>query len=335
VANVSKKDIIFFQEHGYLLAPSVLSQRNDFSPIESEYHTLLKDKFTRPSGDVNHDINESDFLSALLTLCKQTNFDLSSMREFDITLPHYPFSRININSTVNLGAAVFSFLTSKKITSCIEKLIGQHITASPNQHCRLKLPSKYFDINKLRNTNAETVCGLTPWHQDIQAQAENSDNIPHITTWIPMQDVDEENGCLLVAPKMHHRCGVLSIPTPTEMIKILDEKAIPIKMKKGDVLFMDKRLPHAALPNLSDNIRWSFDFRYYPTNEKSDRPWFPSLKISDPFNADYKPNHAEWVESWNEVRRIFANSQQLVPGRREFSQLIAGSIIDDWENTWM
>nr|WP_246148837.1 phytanoyl-CoA dioxygenase family protein [Skermanella pratensis] len=42
----------------------------------------------------------------------------------------------------------------------------------------------------------------TPWHQD-QAFHRAGSHVENITIWLPLQDVDEENGCLTFVPESH------------------------------------------------------------------------------------------------------------------------------------
>ena len=58
-------------------------------------------------------------------------------------------------------------------------------------------------------------------------------------------------------------------------------------MKKGDVLFMDRLTMHASLPNVSDEIRWSFDLRYNRTGDATGRSWFPGFVARSRSNPEY------------------------------------------------
>jgi ectoine hydroxylase-related dioxygenase (phytanoyl-CoA dioxygenase family) len=40
------------------------------------------------------------------------------------------------------------------------------------------------------------------------------------------------------------------------------------RMKRGDLLFFNEMLPHRAIPNHSQGIRWSIDLRYYESSSE-------------------------------------------------------------------
>ena len=48
-------------------------------------------------------------------------------------------------------------------------------------------------------------------------------------------------------------------------------------LDRGSVLFLHKRTVHSSLPNVSEEVRWSFDLRYNPTGEPTGRHLFPGF----------------------------------------------------------
>lgn len=79
-----------------------------------------------------------------------------------------------------------------------------------------------------------------------------------IAAWAPLDDCDEENGCLVVAPGSH-RLEIFCpeeadptisftkhfVPVPTGLAEV------PVMMKAGDVLFFGGNLIHGSYPNQS------------------------------------------------------------------------------------
>ena len=63
-------------------------------------------------------------------------------------------------------------------------------------------------------------------------------------------DVDVHNGCLNVMPGSKARGRPASVP-----------------MKRGDILFMHNLCLHCGNMNMSDRLRWSVDFRYFPAHD--------------------------------------------------------------------
>ncbi len=81
-----------------------------------------------------------------------------------------------------------------------------------------------------------------------------------LTLWIPLQDVDEANGCMHVIPGSHRwvqRIRGVGIPEPYRRHRPLLGWADlhPIPMKKGEVLFYHNALLHASPPNTTNSAR--------------------------------------------------------------------------------
>lgn len=85
-----------------------------------------------------------------------------------------------------------------------------------------------------------------------------------VAGYIAMEDIDEENGCLWVIPGSH-KLGLLKhveVKNKNEHEPGTDEtegvdlsKEIPVRMKKGDILFFHNLLIHSSTKNRSEN-RW-------------------------------------------------------------------------------
>ncbi len=81
------------------------------------------------------------------------------------------------------------------------------------------------------------------------------------TIWIPLQNTTPENGCMYVLPGSHkffnnYRSATLE----TSRISVLEnselsDTAIPLEMKRGEVLFFKQALFHGSFPNKSSNDR--------------------------------------------------------------------------------
>ena len=114
---------------------------------------------------------------------------------------------------------------------------------------------------------------LLPWHQDYPYA---QDSIDAVIYWIPLQDVDDANGCLLVAPGSH-KLGVVPVVMilpPAESrhgIKgltlaeqtVADQfPSISLPMQLGDVLVFSTLLLHKSQRNLSPLARWTFQVRH-------------------------------------------------------------------------
>lgn len=103
-----------------------------------------------------------------------------------------------------------------------------------------------------------------PWHQDngytfIEPQQ-------YLTLWIPLVDVDEENGCPWIAPGLHKRGTLEHWLTPIGF-KCLEETtdAVAVPGKAGDVIAFSSLAPHRTGPNLkTGSVRKAYILQYAP-----------------------------------------------------------------------
>jgi ectoine hydroxylase-related dioxygenase (phytanoyl-CoA dioxygenase family) len=125
-----------------------------------------------------------------------------------------------------------------------------------------------------------------------------------------------ENGCLIVEPGSHKgglaaHCrledykGLYGIPD-----RFVGENRISVPMVPGDAMFFFSKLKHASLPNISDEIRWSFDLRYNPIGEPTGRPWFPGFVARSQANPASELMDPEiWAGLWREARATLAKGE--------------------------
>ena len=110
---------------------------------------------------------------------------------------------------------------------------------------------------------------LLPWHQDYPYVQDSPDALIY---WIPLHDVNEEGGCMMIAPGSHQQ-GILSVKmnAPTSCVKDLQladtsvvEKyphtLLPVKM--GDVVVFSTLLLHSSRPNMTELPRWTLQIRH-------------------------------------------------------------------------
>ena len=77
-------------------------------------------------------------------------------------------------------------MRNARLVDLIEPFIGPEIVCNPVSHIRPKMPST--DV---------------PFHQDAIFTTQEAKDILQVTVWIPLVDVNEENGCLEVQPGVH------------------------------------------------------------------------------------------------------------------------------------
>ena len=112
---------------------------------------------------------------------------------------------------------------------------------------------------------------LLPWHQDYPYAQDSPDAVVY---WIPLVDVDEDNGCLEVAPGSH-AAGIRPVemlpPAPGQRVWGLQlaeaEPAGPwptrcLPMAAGDALILRATLLHRSRPNRTERARWTVQIRH-------------------------------------------------------------------------
>ncbi len=78
-----------------------------------------------------------------------------------------------------------------------------------------------------------------------------------MAAWLALEDIDDENGCLEVVPGTQDMPMVCTEPADTTksfsdvVINLPGMSAIPVHMKKGDVIFFNGSLVHGSGPNQS------------------------------------------------------------------------------------
>jgi len=104
-----------------------------------------------------------------------------------------------------------------------------------------------------------------PWHQDngytfVEPQQ-------YLTFWIPLVDVDTENGCPWIAPGLH-RLGTLRHWQTDIGLKCLESAppdAVSVPARAGDAILFSSLAPHRTGPNLkSDTVRKAYILQYAP-----------------------------------------------------------------------
>jgi len=115
---------------------------------------------------------------------------------------------------------------------------------------------------------------VTPWHQDIAYWNPGYEYDGRINVWIPLQDVNEDNGCMHFVPGshkldvLHHqsignnpRVHGLEVKPSAEFDKLL-EKAVACPIAAGCATMHLPRTLHYAGPNRTDAPRRAYIMAY-------------------------------------------------------------------------
>jgi hypothetical protein len=141
---------------------------------------------------------------------------------------------------------------------------------------------------------------LFPWHQDYPVIQDSEDALVY---WIPLRDVEEQDGCLKIAPGSH-KLGVLprhaqckddappSVPIPDWSI-LSQFPHLRVPMHAGDVLVFNTLMQHASGANRSGRTRWTLQVRHgnfeHPKAIARDWPGSKARKVP------FEQSHPEYI----------------------------------------
>jgi ectoine hydroxylase-related dioxygenase (phytanoyl-CoA dioxygenase family) len=103
---------------------------------------------------------------------------------------------------------------------------------------------------------------ISPWHQDVpHPQSGTGCATVRVACWVPLSDVDEHSGALEVLPgtwdaPCRHEAGEGGhFGIPEDALPSVTPHVVP--MRSGDVLLLDRFVPHRARPTRGLQGRWS------------------------------------------------------------------------------
>jgi hypothetical protein len=168
-----------------------------------------------------------------------------------------------------------------------EEVLGPEVRLYPNYSVRPKLPE-----------NERT---LVLWHQDAGYTADGADVLRMLNVWTPLVPATRENGCMEIVPGSH-RQGVVRhekdeyyLRIADDVILPLEERAVAIECDPGDVVLFSNLVFHRGLPNHSDHIRWSLDFRYQDATQSTMRALNGHLVRSASRPSDVVSGPSHWA----------------------------------------
>lgn len=98
----------------------------------------------------------------------------------------------------------------------------------------------------------------TPWHQDEASFTLGTPYRTAVSVWIPLQDTDEANGCMLYVPGSqrepllpHASVDGIGRAHALHAVGVDASRAVPVPLRAGDAVLHHSRTLHAAGPNRS------------------------------------------------------------------------------------
>lgn len=272
-----------FREQGVLIAEGVLTDA-DLAPVIEGYSRWLTEraKALQAEGKITN-LAEGEPFDRRFGILREQSREIE--RGMDIMNARLP--------------EMFAFLLNDNLLDVVGSLLGtDEITCNPIQHIR----------GKTRTPENSGGFLNVPWHQDIGVTWEEADDSDIITCWIPLVDATLENGAMQILPGVW-RSGFLPHCRDEHGDTAIRPDALPYDVeplsatvKKGGIVFMDRRTPHRGTPNHTDIVRWSIDLRYQPNGQPTGRPFHPAFVARSPSHPETVcTDHAEWSRLWEEA----------------------------------
>jgi hypothetical protein len=299
---LTQDQIDFFDEQGYLVIDAVIPEAALLA-VKAEYDQRMHDvaKQFVAAGKLDQTHAQLPFGERFTRLL----FDCPDILDFlEITLPLLN-EGMPPGIEMHHGPAVFSMLRHPHLLDLIESLLGPEISSNPVQHLRIKPPANQVPESLVDNSYVST----TTWHQDQGALMDEADQTQLITAWVAITDATLENGCMVCIPKSHRIAGgslAVHCPgagiasenfIPPELLDLNSEQPLPVSA--GGVVLLNQFTQHAAGPNTTNSIRWSFDLRFHRTGQASGRPAFPDFVARSRKNPELElRDPVRWGQLW-------------------------------------
>jgi len=277
-----------YQNQGYLILPGFFLS-DELNEVESDIAHLVEGLAQKlvARGKFKNLHADKDFLTRLTALEKEC-----------------PGISVKLHTQGILTRGIARLWSSEKLLDLVETFIGSNIVGHPVWNIRSKTP-----LNPL---------ATVPWHQDCAYLAPESRHTLQPTAWIPLVDVNSENGCLQVLPgqhqeEYHHRMERETGDKHSWYLTIDDEKlldgdVVTCEMNKGDLLLINQMIPHRSTENYSDIVRWSLDFRWQDPALPAGAGNKKSMQMRLASNPDF-------VQDWQELDVMNRNSQVAEDGK--------------------
>ncbi|NKB72844.1 MAG: phytanoyl-CoA dioxygenase [Candidatus Latescibacteria bacterium] len=319
-----------FDDQGYVVVPQAINPVKALEPVIAEYAQVLDTLATQlhQDGTIASTYSDLPFGDRYIKICVETEKVYNQYFDFSL-----PFQNVQPDTPFWAGPAVFGALTDADLLDAVESLIGPEIYSNPVQHVRIKPPEQLLPKNQYGNA----ILGATHWHQDHGVVTPEADDTRMLTVWFSLEDTALDKGPLQVVPQSHRNgllphcpnymgngqkfAGGSQIPEKA----FAAARALPLPVQRGDVVFLHKQTVHGSLSNTSDQVRFSFDLRYNPSDQPTGRIAFPgfvarSRRDPDSELRDPAQWHRLWLETRQRMAQINQDGQIDVPFRRPHTE---------------
>lgn len=237
---------------------------------------LLKNFFESNEIDEIREQAKSIFISQFKTKGYIAKEDQLQLDEESFNRLLFRFFKEDLSTFQNCGKQAQHLISLHKL-GVNDKLIStlKHLDLSyPNISTR---PVMFFNHPKLA---IDPMYNKVKAHQDWKSM---QGSINSVVVWIPLVDVNNNNGSVRFWPGSHKK-GLITSEVKmgfglVEMSDTEKQEMISFDMEKGDIAIFSSFLVHESGDNNSDSPRWSCHFRFNDLNE----PTFISRGVPNPY----------------------------------------------------
>ena len=280
-----------YHEQGWVYVPELFSAL-DIAGMRSRVERLVDGAVSQLEKDgllSNGTHSDQPFGRRLMALIKDAGVDAVMPRL------HGAGSAFGVAKALGSAAdemerPIFDMVAHNRLLDVLETLMGPKLTYSYAGIMRVRLPdctedsrsakpfpfhqdTQYFDTAMIPGGKPSTVLGGIGSTRPVvtRGQAVSSENLHIITVWVPLVDTDETNGALTLISGSH-RWGMLDGQRDEDgnmrAFNLDDRERVNQSPKvvqncpAGGAILFNNLCFHGSGPNLSDSVRWSFDWRY-------------------------------------------------------------------------
>lgn len=241
-----------------------------FLVIEDFFERDLLEKAKEGISDLSSDIIQQLFEAGKISSLYEEETLFTRMIKVN---KEFPGASILFHKKGVLPVELQAVWSYPKLLHIVEQLVGPNIIGHTVWNLRVKLPHNESEV--------------VPWHQDNGYLLESSLETMMPTAWVPLLDTSAANGGMEMVRGTqrygvtgeHHCCAGATWYIEMEEEEIvkrfgtnMKEDSVICNVPYGGVLLFSNALIHRSLPNTSDMIRWSLDFRWQDPDKPTGRP---------------------------------------------------------------
>ena len=263
-----------FEEQGYVILKGIFSHEV-LNGVQSELESLIDQTVNTliASGKLRDRFASEPFETRFFRLFEGHMDDAPTSFRRELHLP-----------------GMFDMFFHPRLLDMVELFLGREIRLYPNYTVRPKFP--------------EWAGTEVLWHQDGGYTAGGDmgvRDLKMINAWAPLVPVRVHNGCMEFAPGTH-RLGVVPHEKREYYLEISEThlnrhigETVAVELDPGDAVLFHNLLFHRGLPNASDSIRWSCDWRYQDATQPTMREQKGHLARSRKFFEDVVQDTEDWA----------------------------------------